>query len=44
VGYGDVTCTTDWGKVFIVFYISGALSLMANNLPEVARLLGHSTR
>ncbi len=40
VGYGDIYCTTDWGKVFSVFYILFAISLFTNFVPELVQIVG----
>ena len=44
VGYGDIYCETDLGRVFIVFYMMGALVMFANFTPEIAHLIGDRPR
>ncbi len=44
VGYGDIYCVTDWGRVFIVIYVTGGFSVFANFLPELAQILGNRPR
>jgi len=41
VGYGDIYPQTDWGRVFVIFYVVGGISLFANYLPELAQILGN---
>ena len=40
VGYGDISTQTDLGRVFIIFFIIGGLSVFANALPEIIQIIG----
>ena len=40
VGYGDISTQTDLGRVFIIFFIIGGLSVFANALPEIMQIIG----
>ncbi|CAH1799940.1 unnamed protein product [Owenia fusiformis] len=40
VGYGDLYCKTVIGKVFIVFFIIGALAMFTSVIPEMITILG----
>ncbi|CAH1783284.1 unnamed protein product [Owenia fusiformis] len=44
VGYGDLYCKTIIGKVFILLYIMGAVSLVARTLPEMREMLRHNNK
>ena len=44
VGYGDISNQTDWGRVFIILYIIGGLSVFANHLPEIIAIIGTRPR
>eukprot|EP00095_Tigriopus_kingsejongensis_P012668 maker-scaffold22_size673200-snap-gene-1.19 protein:Tk12668 transcript:maker-scaffold22_size673200-snap-gene-1.19-mRNA-1 annotation:"calcium-activated potassium channel" len=44
VGYGDIFCVTDWGRIFIIFYVCQALVMFANFLPEIVQLVGNRPR
>lgn len=44
IGYGDISTITDWGRVFLIIYMSGALAMFANFLPEIITLLGNRPR
>ena len=38
IGYGDISPTTDWGKVYITFFIIGGLAFFAAILPALAEV------
>uniref|UniRef100_A0A915K4N5 Uncharacterized protein n=1 Tax=Romanomermis culicivorax TaxID=13658 RepID=A0A915K4N5_ROMCU len=40
VGYGDITCCTTCGRIFMVFFILGGLAMFASYVPEIADLIG----
>uniref|UniRef100_A0A0N4ZBA4 BK channel n=1 Tax=Parastrongyloides trichosuri TaxID=131310 RepID=A0A0N4ZBA4_PARTI len=40
VGYGDIYCTTFFGRIFMVFFILGGLAMFASYVPEIADLIG----
>lgn len=40
VGYGDTYCHTTLGRIFMVFFILGALAMFASFIPEIVDILG----
>ncbi|ESO01730.1 hypothetical protein HELRODRAFT_112655 [Helobdella robusta] len=40
VGYGDTYCHTTLGRIFMVFFILGALAMFASFIPEIMDILG----
>ncbi|ESO07771.1 hypothetical protein HELRODRAFT_191034 [Helobdella robusta] len=43
VGYGDITCQTVLGKIFILVFLFGAIALFATSVPEIIEIM-NSTR
>jgi hypothetical protein len=39
VGYGDITPTTDFGKIFTIFYIAVGLSVIGGFLATMGRMI-----
>jgi len=39
VGYGDISCKTDLGKLFIALYMMGTIVMFAQFIPEIGRNL-----
>lgn len=39
VGYGDISCKTDLGKLFISLYMMGTIVMFAQFIPEIGRNL-----
>jgi len=44
VGYGDITCTTEVGRVFQLMFLAVGLMLFAGVLPEILELLGQRSK
>ncbi|KAK2169416.1 hypothetical protein LSH36_10g10000 [Paralvinella palmiformis] len=44
VGYGDIACKTVLGRLFMVFFILGALAMFASSVPEIMDILGTRSR
>ncbi|XP_070544718.1 calcium-activated potassium channel subunit alpha-1-like isoform X28 [Ptychodera flava] len=40
VGYGDVYAETTMGRIFMTFFIMGALAMFASYVPEIMELIG----
>ncbi|ESO05600.1 hypothetical protein HELRODRAFT_119046, partial [Helobdella robusta] len=40
VGYGDISCVTPFGRIFMVFFILGALAMFASFIPEIMDIIG----
>jgi len=44
VGYGDITCLTEVGRVFQLMFLAVGLMLFAGVLPEILELLGQRSK
>ncbi|ESO08881.1 hypothetical protein HELRODRAFT_168799 [Helobdella robusta] len=44
VGYGDIACKTTLGRLFMVFFILGALAMFASFIPEITDILGNRSK
>merc|ERR1719357_2138487 len=44
VGYGDITCMTEVGRVFQLMFLAVGLMLFAGVLPEILELLGQRSK
>merc|ERR1712106_429790 len=44
VGYGDITCLTEVGRVFQLMFLAVGLMLFAGVLPEILALLGQRSK
>merc|ERR1719158_1801316 len=44
VGYGDITCGTEVGRVFQLMFLAVGLALFAGVLPEILELLGQRSK
>ena len=44
VGYGDISCQTNLGRMFSIILLIGLISIFSMYLPEIARLMSNAPK